>query len=240
LIRYITADTAPWSQPGIRKSKRMKRNQRMKKKKRREMKIEPPKPQKRKFEESKFSAREKASKEKRKKETGPKKPPPAILGEEEEEEEEETKIEPSKPQKRKFEESKFSPHENKALKEKRIKETGPRKLPPAILQSVDHGLGVVVVDMEFEEAAQALVSVGRPKQNLHRLPTFGGGSSRVPRAAQGAVGTYDDNKWKAHQKFNNKAKVECRLVSILSLYYETPFFLNLTCAHRAGRFSPKL
>jgi hypothetical protein len=108
--------------------------------------------------------------------------------------EEEMKIEPPKPQKRKFEENKFSAHE-KSLKDSRKKGTGPTKTPPALPESVDLGLGVgvvVIADLNAEEAAKTPVAVGRPKQNLHRLPTFGGGSSRVPRNAKGVGSTYGD------------------------------------------------
>jgi hypothetical protein len=187
-----------------------------------ETKIGPSKQQKRKFEDT----NENKLKQTKMKKNGPRKAPPALLGKEEEEEEEaDAKIEQPKAQKQKSEEPKSSAVTkkrkalDKGLSQKTTKDVGPRKPPPpAIRESIDLGLGAAYADMDFRDGEDP------PKQLQPKLPTYGGGTIRAPRAARSTAGMYTDNQWRAQQKFHHKEKEYCRLVSIWSLYFEHPFF----------------
>jgi hypothetical protein len=187
-----------------------------------ETKIGPSKQQKRKFEDT----NENKLKQTKMKKNGPRKAPPALLGKEEEEEEEaDAKIEQPKAQKQKSEEPKSSAVTkkrkalDKGLSQKTTKDVGPRKPPPpAIRESIDLGLGAAYADMDFRDGEDP------PKQLQPKLPTYGGGTIRAPRAARSTAGMYTDNQWRAQQKLHRKEKEYRRLVSIWSLYFENPFF----------------
>jgi hypothetical protein len=105
------------------------------------------------------------------------------------------------------------------LSQKTTKDVGPRKPPPpAIRESIDLGLGAAYADMDFRDGEDP------PKQLQPKLPTYGGGTIRAPRAARSTAGMYTDNQWRAQEKFHCKEKEYRRLVSIWSLYFENPFF----------------
>jgi hypothetical protein len=129
------------------------------------------------------------------------------------------KTEEPKAQKKKSDESKLSAvaKKKKALDKglscKTTKDGGPRKQPPpAIRELIDYGLGAGYADMDFGNGDDPVI-VARPKQPRPKLPTHGGDSIRAPRAGRSAGSTYTDSHRKAQQKFQEKARKYCRLVS---------------------------